>query len=295
MKRLFLFLALFAIATMACNLLTPQPIPSEPVTEPIPPQDVPVQPDPLPTATTPPEPTAPQPGFRFEQVSLTLPPGLAAGASGLSIAPAQGEEVAPWEVTPGHIEINLDGYIHADKFHRARLLVFPVVGLAAAQPSAAENITRLQTLLANPSAPLSIYDLPGIHFFNAGAVLAANTRVIGFQNGSGVRSLAIYGQYFAPANNDELFYHFQGLTENGQYYIIAILPLTHPGLQADSQEGSLPPSGEFPVYPGFSATDVDLQNYYSTVTSLLTSASPDSFSPSLNDLDALIESILIAP
>jgi hypothetical protein len=226
---------------------------------------------------------------------MIIPQGLAAEIECQLLPPLSGDEVAPWEATPGHVEIGLSGYVQADKFHRPRLYIFPVVGLAAVQPGAAENISRVQTILANPAGSFSKADLPGVHLFNAGAVFASNIEVLNFKNGAGVRALTVFGQYYAPANNHDLFYHFQGLTDNGQYYIIAILPVTHPGLQADSNEGSLPPAGEFPAYPGFSAAEADMENYYNTITDLLGVAAPETFAPSLADLDALIASIAVTP
>ncbi|MEO8354588.1 MAG: hypothetical protein ABI621_01610 [Chloroflexota bacterium] len=41
-------------------------------------------------------------------------------------------------------------------------------------------------------------------------------QVINFQNGRGIRFLTQYAQYPAPINNHELFYHFQGLTNDGK-------------------------------------------------------------------------------
>jgi hypothetical protein len=295
MKRISIIFVLL-LATLACNFgvsapeitNTETPPPSaSPVDTllPAPPTDEPTE---APTALS---------GLARTcgHVSLIIPEGLAVEIECQLRPPLSGEEVAPWEATPSHIEITLSGYTLADKFHRPRLYIFPAEGLVAVQPGAAENISRLQTILANPSGQFSKVDLPGVHFFNAGAVFASNIDVLNFQNGAGVRALSVYGQYYAPINNHDLFYHFQGLMDTGQYYIIAILPVTHPGLQADSNEGSLPPAGEFPVYPGFSAAEADMENYYNTTADLLGVASPDVFNPTLTTLDALIRSIQIVP
>lgn len=294
MKRPFFALALLTLAALACSLLTPT---QTPVSEPMapPPQEITTEPEPeaVPTATQPAPTGLP---FTYEHFSFNIPIGLANGASGASLPRLTGEDIAPWEATPGHIEISLDGYALSEKFHRPRLYVFPVVELAALQPGAAENITRLQAILASPETPLSVHDLPGIHFFNAATVFAADIQVVNFQNGSGVRALTVFGQYYAPVNNHDLFYYFQGLTSNGQYYIIAILPATHPGLQADSQPGSMPLDASFPPYPDYTtATDIDMDNYYRSMVDLLNAATPDIFAPRLDSLDELIESIQVTP
>ncbi len=98
-----------------------------------------------------------------------------------------------------------------------------------------------------------------------------------------------YAQYAAVANNNDLFYNFQGLTSDGRYYIIAILPVNAPFLAADSNipQTSLPPDG-IPL----SGLDPD-EAYYNAVVSKLNQTAPDVFTPSLNALDALTQSIAI--
>ncbi len=297
MKHIHIALVMLVLAALACNFGASRPTPPTPTVAPLPQtaQD-PAPATDEPTATVEPQ-TPPFPGqpFAYDILTGTIPPGLASNISGETFAQALGDDLPPWEVTPGHIEIGLDGYILSEKFHRPRLYVFPVFGLAAAQQGAASNINRLNEILSNPGAPLTAQNLPGVHFFNAGAVFAANAQIIPFQNGSGVRALTIYAQYFAPANNEDLFYHFQGLSDNGQTYIIAILPVTHPGLPRDSQDEAMPPGSNFPAFPGYEASEQALADYYRTVSDLLTAAAPDSFSPSLNDLDSLIQSLLVGP
>jgi hypothetical protein len=113
--------------------------------------------------------------------------------------------------------------------------------------------------------------------------------MIQFQNGSGVRELTQYDQYPAPINNRELFYHFEGLTSDARYYVIAILPITAPVLAEDEKAESPVPAGGIPIPPDTGPTDV----YYFSVTEKLNSLQPDSFTPPLNTLDALIQSILV--
>ena len=65
-----------------------------------------------------------------------------------------------------------------------------------------------------------------------------------------MRFLTEYGQYPAPVNNHELFYHFQGFTSDGEYYIVATLPVTAPVLAETGDAGSPLPSGGI-LYPFF--------------------------------------------
>jgi len=101
--------------------------------------------------------------------------------------------------------------------------------------------------------------------------------------------LTQYDQYPAPINNHELFYHFEGLTSDNQYYIIAVLPVTAPMLAEDEKPESPVPAGGIPIQTGVGTNNT----YYFLVTEKLNSQAPDTFTPSITMLDALIQSILV--
>ena len=137
--------------------------------------------------------------------------------------------------------------------------------------------------------------LPAVPFFNAAQVFPSNIQTISFQNGSGVRFLTEYAQYAASANNQDLFYHFQGFSDDGEYYIIAILPTTMPLLAETSDGDAALPSGGIPYSYFVEGSNFDAQEYYARVTDLLNATSPESFTPSLSQLDALIQSMQVTP
>ncbi|MBN2149295.1 MAG: hypothetical protein JW726_18045 [Anaerolineales bacterium] len=308
MKKVLLSLSLLILVALACGLpqaastpTSPPPLPTQPILPPsetpaeIPPTDLPVPATEAPGET----PIAPPPSFKgteasFGWLSFILPPGLASGISGSQFPAAAGENVAPWEVTPGHIQITLDGYPLPEKFHQPQIFVYPAQGYAELGPAAFESIHRLDNILSGPRAPISAEQLPGVPFFNAAQVFAANIQVISFQNGQGVRFLTEYAQYFAPVNNYELIYHFQGLTRDGAYYIIAILPITAPMLAETSDPAAAIPPGGISL-PDMADANADWQGYYTAVTALLGAAPPESFAPAINQLDLLIQSMLITP
>jgi hypothetical protein len=71
--------------------------------------------------------------------------------------------------------------------------------------------------------------------------------------------------------------------------VIAILPITAPILAEDEKPESSVPSGGVPIPTGVGPNDV----YYFSITEKLNSLAPDSFTPPITILDALIQSILI--
>jgi hypothetical protein len=99
-----------------------------------------------------------------------------------------------------------------------------------------------------------------------------------------------YDQAFMLVNNYELIYHFEGLTGDGKYYIIAIFPMTQPTLAATSDYKAPVPAGGVPF------NQDDQAAYYAAISKSLNSAAPESFTPSLTALDALIQSLnVVAP
>jgi hypothetical protein len=250
-------------------------------------------------ATVAPNATAitPQPSFEgteviFGSLRIIVPPGLASGVRGSQFARAEGPGVAPWDVTPGHTQLKLDGYLLQGKSQQPQILVYPAEGYGEQYPGAFESIHRLNNILGGLT--ISSDQLPAVPFFNAEQTFASNVQVVSFQNGRGVRFLTEYSQYPASANNTDLFYHFQGLTSDGAHYIIAILPITVPVVAETSDGGAVLPAAGIP-YPYFADPNADMQAYYSAVTALLNATSPESFSPTINQLDLLVQSMRITP
>ena len=232
----------------------------------------------------------------YSPLSLIVPMGIADGASGSDIPPVTSDDAAWWQKTPGHLEVSLnDYYILKGKAHQPVIYVYPAQAYAELLPTAFESMHRLDNILYDPNAPISVERLPVVPFFNAVQAFASNIQVISFQNGRGVRFLTEYAQYAVSANNSELFYQFQGLTSDGAYYIIAILPITMPMLAETSDGGAPLPPGGLPYTYFTDGSNFDAKGYYVAVTALLDSTSPKSFTPTISQLDALIQSIQINP
>jgi hypothetical protein len=223
----------------------------------------------------------------FEGVSFTIPSGMAGGANTDKMTAMESNTDAPWDIAPTHLRFTLTDYQLQDKFHEPRVFVYPAEEYAGMNPSAAEQMDRIKKILAG-ATPMQ-ETLPTVPFFNAAAQIAANIKIIPFQNGSGVRFLTQYAQYAAPINNHEIFYHVQGLTSDGKYYVIAILPITAPILPDDEKPEATVPEGGIPIPTDIGPNDV----YYFSVTEKLNSLSTDAYTPSLNTLDALIQSIIV--
>ncbi|NTW12510.1 MAG: hypothetical protein HGA30_04290 [Anaerolineales bacterium] len=298
MKKIFLFPSLCIIVTLACDLSVNIAPTSEVPTA----AETPVLIEP---PTTTPEvfialtqaiPGTPVPNtlFTFGRLTLEIPSGVANGASGRDYPRVDSEDAAEWQKTPGHLQVSLnDYYVLQGKFHEAQIYGFPALDYATLVPGAFESMHRLRNVMS-AVVPLTPDQLPAVPFFNAAQVFASNIQAVSFQNGSGVRFLTEYAQYFAPVNNHELIYHFQGFTNDGEYYIIAILPITAPALAETSDAGAVVPAGGIAL-PDINDPNADWQGYYASIADLLNATSADAFTPSISQLDALIQSMWVTP
>jgi hypothetical protein len=224
----------------------------------------------------------------FEGVSFVIPNEVAGGANTEKMTALESNTDAPWDIAPTHLRFTLTDYKLQGKFHEPRIFVYPAGEYAQKNQNAAEQIDRLRKVLTG--APPMHETLPTIPFFNAAPLLSAQIKIIPFEGGGGgIRWLTQYAQYAAPVNNRELFYHFQGLSSDANYYIVAILPITAPILPEDEKPEATVPEGGIPIPKDIGPSQV----YYFSVTEKLNSLSPDAYTPSLNTLDALLQSMTV--
>lgn len=232
----------------------------------------------------------------YKNVSFVLPIGLAADAAPETVpANVTDQNAPPWDAGPEHIHFRFDGYsVGANSFSVTQIDVFPAQQYANANTSANISLQRLQAVLGNPNASLTNDSLPHVPYFNAASMFSAQVKRIHFQNGDGVRVVSQYAQAYAPVTNNGTFYHFQGLTNDGQYYVIAVLPVQAPFLENGNDPSAPLPAGGIP-FPGYMADSAAAENYYQAVSAKLSSTPDDQFTPSLAQLDALVQSINVGP
>ena len=122
---------------------------------------------------------------------------------------------------------------------------------------------------------------------NAGQAFFAHYEMLPFGDGDGVRFLTEYGQYTVPVNNTDLFYAYEGLTDDGQHWVSAIFPITLPSLPATADDAL---GGQ--TWEQFSAV---YDQYLSGAVAQLDGQAPGAFAPCLVALDSLVSTISVAP
>ncbi len=295
MKRVSGALIMLLVATLACA------IPSTPVAT------IPAEVSDTPVATIPAEvsdtPVASEPPVVITDTAVAPPPttNLTCYELSLFIDPAMASSYdcqkvpasnADFDVYPEHTLLTLNGYPLAGKFFEAKIAVYPLESYRSLQPDFVnDRVALLQNLISGATTPTFAGSfgpaLPFLPVFNAGQIFFAHYQVLPFVNGSGIRFLTEYAQYYAPVNNNDLFYTYQGMTADGQYWISAILPINHPMLPADANN---PPNGQ--TWEEFSNA---YEPYIADMVNQLNSQPPESFIPTLTALDALASSIVIQP
>jgi hypothetical protein len=175
----------------------------------------------------------------------------------------------------------LQGYPLTGSHHDPQIFVFPVQAYADLDPQFQNTLHLLKGMIDGNM----IYNLPEpLPFFPAwpaGEQFQAGLKYLEFQSGRGMRYLTQYGQESYPINNQDMFYTFQGLSEDGQWLVSAVLPVSNPVLPDPATV-----SQDQAFYDTY-------REYAQKTAGLLESQPDDSFTPSLAQLDIFVQSIFL--
>jgi hypothetical protein len=134
--------------------------------------------------------------------------------------------------------------------------------------------------------------LPFLPPINAGQVFYAQADFLNFRNGSGIRYITQFDQAPLAINNQEIFYTYQALSSDGKYYVVVTMPINAPFLVADNNPASITPADGIALnYSDFNA----FPQYVNDMATKLNSTAPEVFTPSLAQLDKMIQSIQVDP
>ena len=156
-----------------------------------------------------------------------------------------------------------------------------VANFAKSYPYIHEAAAKLRKLLARRPAKFKFdRDLTDLPFNNAAGTVQGKVQYLKFKTGAGVLFLTQYSQDVVPTplNNEELVCDFQGLSNDGKYYIAARMAITNPSLPKGIDSTKVPdkdPNGA----------------YLRKQERLLNSLTDESFRPSLTSLKSLLTSI----
>lgn len=222
--------------------------------------------------------------INFENINIIIPDKLASGATSEKFpADPVGTVGGGWSA---YTSFTLNSYPLQGTMMPPVIRIFLAEEFRLRDPIVNEQMDNLKSILSNPSNSLD--NLPVLPIQFAARHFQSQEQVINFQNGSGIRYLTQFGQYPAIVSNQEMFYIFMGLSQDGKYFISAYLPTSAAFLPADSNPQTALPVDGIP-YPSNNEVNI----YYSTIAEKLNGTDPSTFNPALPVLDALIQSILI--
>lgn len=191
-------------------------------------------------------------------------------------------QAGPQTHAPLGLYLPAEAQIHAFPTTTLNEEVQPVVEslkeLLSAQPSPAE----IEAM--GPTTEEAMTDLAMLPPNNARQAFRAQVKYLSFAEGRGVRYLTQLSQGPSPINNQELFYTFQGITDDGSTYIAAYFPVSLAALPDSPQmdEGT------------FATLLEDWQGYLTETVQLLSKRQTNLFTPDLAALDALVGTISVA-
>jgi hypothetical protein len=245
------------------------------------------------TVTAPPTQTPRQASgttIAVNNISFVIPTALGNGAQAEKVEAVPPSNDMPWwEIAPTYNKYLLQGYPLSGTFHEPRIYVYPVNEYVQMNKDVATIVDNLKAIINSPSQPLP-KNLPFLPTFNAAQTFHSNEQSLTFQNGAGIRFLTQYAQAPYPVNNNSLFYTFQGLTKDGSYYVSVVLPINAAFLSPDGNPDTPLPAGGVP----FDWKNMEnINTHFELVKQKLNATDPNAFTPSLINLDALIQSIRI--
>ncbi len=281
MKRTLCLVATLSIVLSACSTSAPDDSTPNDSTH-----DGTTHDDTTPTVT--PDDSTPEDAAAIscDQFSIDLDPAMASGYT-CHYEPAFFDDLGNSEA----IRIDLEGYpltLTDSYLGYGGIWVYPVESLNAFMAVSWPNedipgqVSELQALIGNSPPPDQSVQLPYVENGESTEFFHAQYKVIPFENGNGIRYLTGFSQGERYLSNWSLYFAFEALTDDGQYWVEVVLPINTP--VADDDLG----------YPS-DGSEADLLAYVTHAVDVLNSQPSDSFTPSIDALDALVSSITIAP
>jgi hypothetical protein len=151
-----------------------------------------------------------------------------------------------------------------------------------------ERLQQLQTLLSERpdltpymtvAENLSENALPFLPVFPAAQVIRARAQYVETAAVTGMSYVTVYRQDASPFMGNEFMYTFQGISADGQYYVSAIFRLS-----TDLFPTEIGPDFDMEAFIE------QISAYFTESITQLNEATPESFTPSLTVLDAVIQS-----
>lgn len=234
-------------------------------------------------------PTLPLANVTCNELSFYLDPSLDSNYECESVPESSSSDI-PMDIFiyPAHTELTIQGYPLTHTQSPPMIYLYPVNRFSELLPDVVpRRISDLESFIS--SGTWSSQALPFLPPIPLIQTFFSHEAVISFNGGQGVRFITQYNDFDNVISNRTIFYTFQGLTDDGVYWLAVTLPISNPILPADDY---------FPWPPEGYTEESWSQNYDSYVSQVkdaLEAQAPDSFFPTINNLDSLVKGITVKP
>jgi hypothetical protein len=230
--------------------------------------------------------------IEYNGISFDLDPALAYTLSARSCpaVPLQ-ENQGPGEAHPGYVAFTFPTFNRENIEIQPELRVYEVSGDMSAYTYPLNSLDELQTVINQHPEPVVWFNTSPLHTRQA---------YLSFDNGAGVRGLVQYMQDFFFYTNNGLLYEYNGLTQDGRYFLNFRHPLSVPFLM-ELDGISLPPNNlnsqaiPIPEWPSdFEQQRKVIESYNTEALSRFEAMSDSDALPDIALVDALVESVQVS-
>lgn len=232
-------------------------------------------------------PALPLANVTCNELSFYMDPALGSGYECETVPESASSDI-PMDVFiyPAHTELTIQTYPLTQTQFTPQVRIYPVNRFSELLPDVVpRRVSDLESLIS--SGTWSSGELPFLPPLPMIQTFFSHATVISFNGGQGVRFIADYNESRHPMSNRTIFYTFQGLTNEGMYWVAVTLPISSPSLPADADFNTLPEGYTIESW------SQNYSSYVSDVKDVLEARAPDSFFPTINSLDSLIRSITV--
>jgi hypothetical protein len=240
-------------------------------------------------------------GFYFSDLGVSLEVPEADAGILFEMKPAYSTEGSHPEFDePEHISVIASYYPFISDYHPL-IEVFRKSSYENLNLKTKQAILRVEQYISGGGDLSMILPLPPT---SDKLILQSHVKFVDFPNGRGIRVIqkyqrnTIYPPFFEPVLNRHLVYVFMGFANYGRDFVAIQLPVSAPFLCDDyvlnddaSMTCDLPAGGI--SFENYGDDESDWHQYYYRVKKQLNAADEAVFSPSLDQLDAFVQSVLV--
>jgi hypothetical protein len=231
-------------------------------------------------------PTLPLANVTCNELSFYLDPALGSGYECETVPESNSSDKPSYYVFiyPTHTELTIQNYPLTKTQFPPQVWIYPVSRYSELLPDILPpRVSGLKGLIS--SGVWNNGELPFLPAIPEIQTFFIHESGMSFNGGQGVRFITEYSEGLNPITNKNILYTFQGLTDDGRYWVAVTFPISSPILPSDYD--TLP--------EGYTEESLILNynSYANGVKDALEAQAPGSFYPTINSLDSLVKSITV--